>query len=43
MYTNVIYSFVMHEIYVRTIFEPLVKNTFPSFYASQREFSLCQC
>jgi hypothetical protein len=37
MYINIIYFFVMHEIFVRTVFEPLAKkNTFPSFNASQR-------
>jgi hypothetical protein len=27
MYINVIYLFVMHEIYVHTVFEPLAKKT----------------
>jgi hypothetical protein len=27
MYINVIYLFVMHKIYVRTVFEPLAKKT----------------
>jgi hypothetical protein len=31
MYINVIYLFVMHEIYVRTIFEPLAKKHLPFF------------
>jgi hypothetical protein len=31
MYINVIYLFVMHEIFVRTVFEPLVKKHLPFF------------
>jgi hypothetical protein len=31
MYINVIYLFVMHEIYVCTIFEPLAKKHLPFF------------
>jgi hypothetical protein len=31
MYINVIYLFVMHEIYVRTVFEPLAKKHLPFF------------
>jgi hypothetical protein len=31
MYINVIYFFVMHETFVRTIFEPLVKKHLPFF------------
>jgi hypothetical protein len=31
MYINVIYLFVMHEICVHTIFEPLVKKHLPFF------------
>jgi hypothetical protein len=27
MYINIIYFFVMHEIFVRTVFEPLAKKT----------------
>jgi hypothetical protein len=44
MYINVIYFFVMHETFVRTVFELLAKNTFPSFHVSQRKrFSLYHC
>jgi hypothetical protein len=31
MYINVIYFFVMHEIFVRTVFELLAKKHFPFF------------
>jgi hypothetical protein len=31
MYINVIYFFVMHETFVRTVFELLAKNTFLLF------------
>jgi hypothetical protein len=31
MYINVIYFFVMHETFVRPVFELLAKNTFPPF------------
>jgi hypothetical protein len=31
MYINVIYLFVMHEIYICTIFEPLAKKHLPFF------------
>jgi hypothetical protein len=31
MYINVIYLFVMHKIYVRTVFEPLAKKHLPLF------------
>jgi hypothetical protein len=44
MYINLIYLFAMHETFVRTVFEPLAKNTFPSFHVSQRKgFFLCHC
>jgi hypothetical protein len=36
MYIDVIYFFVKRETFVHTIFEPAVKNTFPSFHASER-------
>ena len=39
MYINVIYFFVMHETFIRTVFEMLAKNTFPSFHASRRKNS----
>jgi hypothetical protein len=43
MYVNVMYFFVMHETFVHTVFEPLAKNTFPSFHASRRKrFPLCR-
>jgi hypothetical protein len=33
----------MHETFVHTVFETLVKNTFPSFHASQRKrFPFCR-
>jgi hypothetical protein len=31
MYINVIYFFVMHETFVRTVFEPLAKKHLPFF------------
>jgi hypothetical protein len=40
MYINVIYLFVMHEIYVRIVFEPLAKKHLPFFscFAKKRIF-----
>jgi hypothetical protein len=37
MYINVIYFFVMHETFVRTVFEPLAKKHLPFFHASQKK------
>jgi hypothetical protein len=40
MYINVIYLFVMHEIFVCTVFEPLAKKHLPFFscFAKKRIF-----
>jgi hypothetical protein len=36
MYIDVIYFFVKRETFVHIVFEPVAKNTFPSFHASER-------
>jgi hypothetical protein len=40
MYINVIYLFVMHEIYAHTIFEPSAKKHLPFFLCFVKEEAL---
>jgi hypothetical protein len=37
MYINVIYFFVMHETFVRTVFEPLAKKHLPFFSCAAKK------